>query len=65
MQSSCGEKKIAFIACFAYSIIVAVVVIIIIIIIYFFVLLNCLYINPRVLLFVHSPLHTSVGEGEG
>jgi len=31
----------------------------------FVVLLNCLYLNPQVLPFVHSPPHPTVGEGEG
>jgi len=37
----------------------------IIISIYFVVLLNCLYLSPRVLPSVHSPPHPAGGEGEG
>jgi len=54
-QSLGGEKKIvSCIACFACSIIV--------IITYFIVLLNCLYLNPRVLIFFSSPPQPTVGE---
>jgi len=43
---------------------VIVVIIIVIIIIIIVVLLSCLYLNPQVLLFVHSPSHpTGVGGG--
>jgi len=43
---------------------VFIIIIIIIIISSFAVLLNCLYLNPQVLLFSHSPLHPTTGRGE-
>jgi len=58
------RKIVLCIACFAYSVIVVVVVIVIVITVpSFFVFLNCLYLNPQVLLFVHCPPHPTVGGG--
>ena len=64
-QASGGEKD-----CIVYSLFSIFIIIIIIfitttiIIIHFFVfLLNCLYLNPQVLLFVHSPPHPTAGVG--
>jgi len=77
-QSSGGEKNCT-VYCFfcvfiiiSSSIVIVVVVVIIIIIIiittiiiiFFLVLLNCLFLNPRVLLFIHSPPHPTRGMSE-
>jgi len=47
--------------CTVYLLFYIIFIIIFIIIPFFFVLLNCLYFNPRVLLFTHSPPHPTVG----
>ena len=53
-----GRKIVLCIACSAYSVTIAVIIP------SFVVFLDCLYPNPRVLLFVHSPPHP-VGRGRG
>jgi len=53
------RKVVLHIACFAYF----VVVVVIMIISSFVVLLYCLYLNPRVLPFDHSPPHPTVVGG--
>jgi len=57
-QSSGGEKIVLCIAFFILIITIAFIVII------SFVLLNCLYLNPQVLLFVHSLSHPTAGWSE-
>jgi len=58
------------ISCFAFIIIIIIVVVVVVVIVIviipiFVVLLNCLYLTPRVLLFVCSPPHrTAEGEEE-
>jgi len=62
------RKIVLCIACFAYSItitiVIVIIIVVVIIIISFIVLLNCLYLNPGVLLFVHSSPHRT-GWGGG
>jgi len=69
-QELAAQLIILYIACFAYFplvlfiiiiIIIIIIVIIIIIIPFFVILLNCLYSNPQVLLFVRSSLHPTAG----
>jgi len=64
-----GGEKIVF-SSFCIFIIIIIIIIVIITIsssisISFVILLNCLYLNPRVLPFVRFPSPSRLGEGEG
>jgi len=50
---------------FCISFVVVVVVIIVVVVPSFVALLNCLYLNPRALLFVCSPTHPTGTEAGG
>ena len=53
------KKIVLYIIWVAYSLLLLLVIVVF----SFVVLLNCLYLSPQVLLFVHSPPHPAVGEG--
>jgi len=59
--SSGGEQLHLCITCFVYIIIIIIIIIIVISSLTF--LLNCLYLNPQVFTFSHSPSHPTGKKG--